>query len=117
MVRIKITDIGEMVPAFEEEKLLILFGQQVTAELLPICVVHEPVEIEKSPLKANGKIKINQQEYHIQSIGDAANQNFDELGHISIYFRNEETEVLPGAIVASPEVFPSFAIGDFIDIY
>ena len=33
MVKTKIVEIGSMVPAFEEERLIILFGPKATAEL------------------------------------------------------------------------------------
>lgn len=116
MHKAKIVDIGEMVPAFEEEKLIILFGTQVTPELQPICVVHEELEKEANPLRLGGKITVGTKEYEIKALGDLANKNFEELGHISIYFRDEETEVLPGAVVVAPEDFPSFAVGDEITI-
>ena len=41
MVKTKIIEIGSMVPAFEEERLVILFGPSATAELKDICVIHE----------------------------------------------------------------------------
>lgn len=116
MHKAKITDIGEMVPAFEEEKLVILFGQMVTEALQPICIVHETETYEENPFKVGGQITIGQNTYEIEKLGELANKNFEELGHVSIYFRDEETEVLPGAIVAKPAVFPTFAVGSEIII-
>ena len=49
-------------------------------------------------------------------MGSQANANFEELGHISIYFRNAIGEILPGAIIVSPGTFPNFEIGGVIEI-
>lgn len=116
MYRAKIIDIGEMVPAFEEENLVILFGPKVTDELKDICVIHEPIENEKSPLRVGGQITFAGMSYEITEVGDIANQNFDELGHISIYFRDGVNEALPGAIICKPSKFPPLAIGGEITI-
>jgi PTS system glucitol/sorbitol-specific IIA component len=45
-----------------------------------------------------------------------ANANLQELGHLSVYFRNEPGETLPGAISASPAGFPDVKVGDYIVI-
>lgn len=52
--------------------------------------------------------------YTIEEVGTDANKNLEELGHISVYFRSGQNEVLPGAIVVSPEVFPTITVGDSI---
>lgn len=116
MVKSKIIEIGSMVPAFEEERLIILFGPSATAELRDICVIHEFEDRPKDTLKVGGKVKFGDQEFTIEEIGSQANANFEELGHISIYFRNAIGEILPGAIIVSPGVFPSFEVGGVIEI-
>ncbi|NHW78409.1 PTS sorbitol transporter subunit IIA, partial [Escherichia coli] len=57
---------------------------------------------------------IGEQVYTIEEVGTDANKNLEELGHISVYFRSGQNEVLPGAIVVSPEVFPTITVGDSI---
>ncbi|MDT2597540.1 PTS glucitol/sorbitol transporter subunit IIA [Enterococcus dongliensis] len=115
MVKTKITEIGSMVPAFEEERLIILFGPKATPELRDISVIHEVEEQPNDSISIGGKLKIGNKEYTIEEVGSQANSNFDELGHISIYFRNEVGEILPGAIIVSPGEFPSFEVGDEIE--
>lgn len=116
MVKTKIIEIGSMVPAFEEEQLIILFGPKATAELRDICLIHEFEETPKDALKVGGKIKFGDQEFTIDEVGSQANANFEELGHISIYFRDEIGDVLPGAIIVSPGGFPKFEVGDTIEV-
>ncbi|MGX7197837.1 PTS glucitol/sorbitol transporter subunit IIA [Enterococcus olivae] len=114
MLKSKVQEIGELVSAFEEEMLMILFGPEATEELKSICVIHEFEEQPENVLKAGTKIEMGGQTYTVTQVGDAANQNFEELGHISIYFRTGENEILPGAILAEPEIFPDIQIGETI---
>ena len=69
MVKTKIIEIGSMVPAFEEERLVILFGPSATAELKDICVIHEFEDQPKDALKVGGKIKFGDQEFTIEEVG------------------------------------------------
>ena len=41
-----------------------------------------------------------------------ANANFDELGHVAVYLKEEK--ILPGAIKMTPYVFPEIRVGDEI---
>lgn len=114
MLNSNVLEIGELVSAFEEEMLLILFGPKATEELKSICVIHEFEGNPDDTLKIGTKIEMGGQIYTVTKVGSAANQNFKELGHISIYFRTGENEILPGAIIAEPEIFPNIQIGETI---
>lgn len=115
MVNTKIVEVGSMVPAFEEEQLVILFGPSATTELRDISVIHEVQEQLNNSIQVGGQLKIGEKVYKIEAVGSQANPNFDELGHVSIYFRNEIGEILPGAIIVSPGEFPTFEVGDNIE--
>lgn len=114
MYKTKIVEIGSIVEDFEEECLLVLFGPEIPQELKDICVIHESAEVPKNVIKAGGHLKIGDQVYIITEVGSEANQNFEELGHVSIYFRDGKNEVLPGAIVVQPQVFPKLKIDELI---
>lgn len=116
-IKTTVLEVGELVPAFAEEMLLVLFGPEATNELKPICVMHEFETIPSNFLKEGTQFEMGDNTYTITQVGSAANKNFDELGHISIYFKKPEEKLLPGAIIAEPEVFPEFQIGDVIRFY
>ncbi|WP_375060629.1 PTS glucitol/sorbitol transporter subunit IIA [Enterococcus mundtii] len=68
-------------------------------------------------LRKNGALTIGQNKYRILEVGSEANANYESLGHISIYFREtENNEILPGAILVEPKVFPTLGLGDEITI-
>ncbi|MGT2923730.1 PTS glucitol/sorbitol transporter subunit IIA [Streptococcus caviae] len=112
----RVVEIGEMVPAFEEEMLVVLFGQMAPPELRAICVVHDYQGEENNVFKIGTKLQLGAQEYTVTQVGDAANKNFQELGHVSVYFREGENDILPGAIIAEPLIFPKLQVGDTIKI-
>ncbi|PZF88071.1 PTS sorbitol transporter subunit IIA [Listeria ivanovii] len=114
MIQSNIIEIGPLVPAFEEEKIVILFGPTATNELHEISVIHELEELPNNAIQKGNRLIIGRQEYIIEEVGTEANKNLEELGHISIYFRSGQNKVLPGAIVVSPEIFPTLAVGDTI---
>lgn len=117
MYKVKIIEIGSMVPMFKEENLVILFGSNAPKELRDMCLVHEVLEISDGDLlKVGGTISFGDQSYTITAVGSAANENLRNLGHIAIYFRDEPGEILPGAVVLSPAKVPDAEVGDVIVI-
>lgn len=109
-----VKEIGGLVSSFEEEKIVILFGPQAPQELKDISVIHEFKELTEEPLKENGTIQIDDQTFTITAVGNQANANFKELGHVSIYFQEPLENVLPGAVFAKPYKFPVFQEGTVI---
>lgn len=103
-----------MSPLLKKKKIVILFGPTATNELREISVIHEFQDAPNNALTKGNTLLIGEQVYTIEEVGTDANKNLEELGHISVYFRSGQNEVLPGAIVVSPEVFPTITVGDSI---
>ena len=116
MYKTTVVEIGELVSDFEEDQLVVLFGPQATPELRSICVIHEGEEVAKDVLESGKKILFGTQEYTIREVGSAANETFNELGHVSIYFKDDAEELLPGAVMVTPSQFPLIQLGDTIKI-
>ena len=100
------------VPAILYSRMLTGFTAVILAyfasfELRDISVIHEVQEQPENSIQVGGKLKVGEKVYTIEEVGSQANPNFDELGHVSIYFRNEVGEILPGAIIVSPGEFPT----------
>ncbi|KAB2329284.1 PTS glucitol/sorbitol transporter subunit IIA [Bacillus mesophilum] len=115
MLRTVVKQIGEIVPDFKEENLLILFGPEAPPELKDISVIHEVDENPNGAIVEGGVLEVGSQVYQISKVGSLANKNFEELGHLSIYFNDDESmELLPGAILVSPAVYPEIQEEDSI---
>ncbi|MFP7494502.1 PTS glucitol/sorbitol transporter subunit IIA [Terribacillus saccharophilus] len=110
-----VKEIGSMAQAFEEDKIVILFGMEAPAELKDISFLHQVEQgAQENAIKEGGALLIDGQEFQIEKVGSAANENLQTLGHISIYFTEPEGEVLPGAVFASPHIFPVIQEGSKI---
>jgi PTS system glucitol/sorbitol-specific IIA component len=116
MTKSVVKEIGILVETFKEDKILILFGPQAPKELREMSVIHEFEDLEVEPLKQGGTIQFGNESFTITAIGDHANKNFKELGHISIYFQDPMEEVLPGAVFAAPHSFPIINEGTVISV-
>lgn len=118
MFNSKILEIGSLVEEFKEENLLVLFGKDAPPELADISVLHESDVNEHNQLQEGNTLSLGKQDYKILKVGSEANENFDSLGHVSIYFSDEENiDILPGAILVSPSTFPDLKVGEAIKIY
>lgn len=106
MYKSKVQEVGELALAFVEEKVIILFGPDAPAELKEVSIIHEVMETSKEPIRKGSKFIIDEQEYTVEAVGTSANDNLNELGHISIYFSEPNEEILPGAIFVSPYHLP-----------
>ena len=118
MKEFRVVEIGEMVPAFEEELIVILFGETAPPELRVISVVHDyqASHLDEVVLKVGTKLYLGDQEYTILDVGNVANANFQELGHIAIYMKKGDEPLLPGSILVEPAIFPHLKVGDRLRI-
>lgn len=116
MTKSVVKEIGVLVPTFKDDKILILFGPQAPKELREMAVIHEFENLEEESLKQGGTIQFGDESFTITALGNLANKNFKELGHISIYFQEPMEEVLPGAVFAAPHSFPTIDEGTVISI-
>ncbi|MCM3728146.1 PTS glucitol/sorbitol transporter subunit IIA [Neobacillus cucumis] len=115
MLKTKITEIGPAVPEFKEENLLILFGTAAPPELKEIAVVHQVNQQPENSIVEGGTLEIGNKIYKIEKVGSLANKNFEDLGHLSIYFNDDTSqELLPGAILVTPGEYPEFEVNDYI---
>ncbi|WP_318505033.1 PTS glucitol/sorbitol transporter subunit IIA [Bacillus sp. T3] len=116
MTKSIVKEVGELVPTFKDDKIVILFGPQAPQGLREMAVIHEFQNVTDEPLKAGGTIQFDDESFTITAVGSLANQNLKELGHISIYFQEQMEDILPGAVFAAPNKFPEIKEGTVITI-
>ena len=102
-MKTKVISVGPEVQDLLAVGCLIMFNSTAPAELKEVAAIHEKDSDEKDVLHVGGKFKISGREYTIDFVGNEANDNFNELGHLSVYFNNEDEvmDKLPGAIFVS----------------
>ncbi|MEO1771250.1 MULTISPECIES: PTS glucitol/sorbitol transporter subunit IIA [Enterococcus] len=108
MTKTEIIQIGEQ--AINEEPLLILFGESVTPELAIHSIVQRKEEGQSIDLNVGSEIRFGDQVYHVTALGHLANQNLNEIGHATLFFKKSENESANG-IYLEPEVLPNIEAG------
>jgi PTS system glucitol/sorbitol-specific IIA component len=110
-----VTNVGRLVSAFNDEKLIIIFKDKVTEELADYCVLHQGNEV-LGVVKQGNVLVIADQQYKIVCVGDEVQANLENLGHISLRFTGK-SEGLVGSVYLEDKVLPAIKIGDTISIY
>ncbi|MFB5189448.1 PTS glucitol/sorbitol transporter subunit IIA [Alicyclobacillus fastidiosus] len=112
-----VTQIGEMALQFEEDHVIVFFGPKAPNELRDISLIHEPTKgvFDGSLLLPNHQLVLGEQVYDITRVGSEAANNFEELGHISVYFTEPPSEILPGAVYVKPHQWPDVQMGMTIE--
>ena len=84
-----------------EEGVIILFGEPVPPALFDVSVVHEGHSPRPGDCRRRPRRLRRAELRHETAVGDKANANLTELGHVVLYVNQPEQELLPGAILAT----------------
>ena len=103
-----IQSMGSMVPEFLPYGILIFFGETAPEELRDTALVHNGTQLV-SELAAGDYLKFSPpsateqpQSYRLTAVGERANANLAELGHVVVHFDGATKAKLPGAISVEP---------------
>jgi len=105
-----IQSIGFLVPEFLAHGILIFFGETAPEELRDTALVHNGTQLV-SELAAGDYLKFSPpsgteheqpQSFRLTAVGESANANLAELGHVVIHFDGATTAKLPGAVSVEP---------------
>ncbi|QKS73319.1 PTS glucitol/sorbitol transporter subunit IIA [Paenalkalicoccus suaedae] len=99
-----VTSIGAECELFLQEKMMILFHEDVPKELKEIAVVHNNRDI-KDDVAAGDFLVIGDERYEILFVGSKANETLRELGHATFFFNGESSSDLPGNICLEDKAF------------
>ncbi len=93
----EVVSVGREVSEFVATHLVILFGEGVPAELADVSVVHHSRFIDRGPvLIAGNSIELGESLFVIDEVGDAAEENLRQLGHVVLVEGNDP--ILPGQV-------------------
>jgi len=97
----KVLEIGSNAKDMLQTGLLILFNNSAPKDLKPYCLITQENRHE-GKVKPGDTLAINKQDYIITAIGENANENLYDLGHVSLCFDGSETAKLPGHMHLTP---------------
>lgn len=112
----KVTTIGPFTQEFLDHNIIVLFGENAPDELIEFSVIHDGKTVH-APVVVGDVIQINDEQFSILAVGEVANDNFKNLGHLVLKF-NGETEVeMPGDVCVEERPLPPVAIGSAIKLF
>jgi PTS system glucitol/sorbitol-specific IIA component len=110
-----VTEIGELVPTFLAEGMLVFFGESAPEELKTFCIIHK-VKHQEGQIKAGDVVSINGNEFEILSVGNVANDNLYNLGHLNLKANGNLVADLPGDVSIANVPLPEVKVGTTIEI-
>jgi PTS system glucitol/sorbitol-specific IIA component len=92
-----VTAVGEEVAEFVSHGILIWFAEGAPEELHFFSVLHQPT-VTVGGVRPGDTVRIDDQAYRVTAVGDVANENMVNLGHMDLKANGESEPPLPGDI-------------------
>ncbi len=110
-----VTSIGELVPSFVAEGMLVFFGENAPEELHSFCVLHK-VEHASGELLAGDLVLIDDHEFEVLAVGPVASENLMNLGHLNLKANGRTEAELPGDVCIAQTALPNVNVGSKLTI-
>ncbi|MEG0254677.1 MAG: PTS glucitol/sorbitol transporter subunit IIA [Vagococcus sp.] len=91
-----------------QEPLLILFNETATEELRKFSIIQRFKTKELKEISVGDYVSFDEQKYKVTKVGPLANKNLEEMGHVSMVFKEVDKEhSLDNALYLEPHVLPN----------
>lgn len=111
----KVKASGPLAETFLDEGMIIFFGDNVPDTLADYCYSININKVEET-LEAGQILMIDGVEFKITAVGDVAEKNLVNLGHITVAFNDSPVHTLGGTICVEKKDIPRLGIGSEIYI-
>jgi glucitol/sorbitol PTS system EIIA component len=109
----EVTAVGEQVGEFVAQGLLIWFAEGAPEELHFFSVLHRPT-VTTGGVRPGDLLRIDDRTFRVTAVGEVANDNMVNLGHMDLKANGAEDAPLPGDICLEklplPEPRPGSAL-------
>ena len=111
----EIVRIGEQAKLFLDEGIVVFFGDNAPEELQDFAVIHKLDEIT-GEIKVGSEVTLSDVQLKVTAVGDVANENFKNLGHLVLKLDASTEAALPGDVSCSFDKKPEIEVGDKVII-
>ena len=101
-----VTAVGEQVAEFVDHGLLIWFAEGAPEELHFFSVLHRPT-VTTGGVRPGDTVRIDDQVFRVTAVGEVANENMVNLGHMDLKANGDTEPPLPGDICLEKLPLPS----------
>ncbi len=106
----RITAIGPLVSEFTQAGILVLFGQSAPDEVAEFALLHDGQTLA-APVTPGDQLWLGEESFQILAVGEVANTNLGNLGHLVLKFNGATTPELPGDVCVEARPLPAVPIG------
>lgn len=110
-----VTAVGELVPEFAEQGVLVWFGENAPIELHEFSIIHKP-EISIRAPQVGDIIKINEVVFNVLAVGSVSSENLLNLGHLDLKANGLTNPEMPGDVNVEAVPLPDVKIGDRLTV-
>jgi PTS system glucitol/sorbitol-specific IIA component len=106
----QITNIGPLTEEFLGAGIIVFFGQEAPEELIEFSIIHDGKELKKDLVPAD-VIWIDDQKFTVLAVGEVANSNLANLGHLILKFNGLDQVEMPGDVCVENKPIPDITVG------
>ena len=106
-----VTAVGELVPDFAEQGVLVWFGENAPTELHEFSIIHVPEVATRAP-QIGDIIKISENVFNVLAVGSVASENLLNLGHLDLKANGLTEPEMPGDVNVEAVSLPTVNVGD-----
>lgn len=111
-----VTHVGPLVDEFTEAGIWVFFREGAPDELTEFALLHQATPPD-APIAAGQTIEIAGQRMPITAVGDVANDNIANLGHLVLKANGACEPELPGDVCIAAQPLPTPTIGMTVRIW
>ena len=106
-----VTAVGELVPDFADQGVLVFFGQDAPIELHEFSIIHTP-DVETRAPQVGDTITLQETVYNVLAVGSVASDNLLNLGHLDLKANGLNEPEMPGDVNVEAVSLPKVNVGD-----
>jgi PTS system glucitol/sorbitol-specific IIA component len=110
-----VTEIGPLVSEFVAEGILVFFEEGAPEELAEFSIIHDHGPLQ-SPVEPGDTILIGDEPFNVLAVGEVANDNLKNLGHLIVKMNGLTEPEMPGDVCVDNKPVPDIKIGTVVKI-
>lgn len=110
-----VTEIGPLVGEFIAEGILVFFEEGAPEELAEFSIIHKHGPLQ-SPVEPGDTILIDDEPFNVLAVGEVANENLKNLGHLIVKMNGLTKPEMPGDVCVDKKPVPDIKIGTVVKI-
>lgn len=111
----RVVEIGPLVEEFVHAGILVFFQVGAPPELAEFSILHEPSD-SFTDVEPGDVVAIDGDRFRVTAIGEVANKNIRDLGHLIMKANGRSEPELPGDVCVEEKDLPPIRVGTIIQI-